>query len=578
MNKMINEIGIENNQKFFVLGLDGATFDLIDPLIEKGELPNLASIIKEGVRAKLNSTIPHHSAPAWTSFATGKEPGKHGILGFTKMLPNSYKLALVYGSDNKARPLWEVMGEKGNKVIVVNIPMTYPPRQVNGLLLSGLDAPSTNSNFTYPRELREEILKAVPDYKINLHLGGYLSTNKRRIKALNIIIAAMKAREKAVLYLMKKHPWNFFSVRFNSPDNVQHQFWKFMDRNHPLHKDNDPKILQDAIKTVYKELDRTVGHIYEKIDKDNTTLLIMSDHGAGPSIGKCIYINEWLKSLGYLSSSLKGNNNGKKISNPLKSMNVILRQKIISFLLKTIPPEVKELMMKFLPSAASKTATYLKFSGIDWSKTSAFVSEVEGIRINLEGKYPKGMVGKTEYEKIRETIIEKAKELKDPETGNPVFERVCKKEEVYLGEAVEEFPDVILRPDDRYNISPKLLGKATAEDNFLAKEEHWRKISGSHRQHGIFIVKGPNCKRNQQLNPIEITDVLPTALYRLGVPLPNDLDGKVIDNIFKEEFLKKNPVKVEKTGRYEGLNRDEIYSEDDESKLIDHLRGLGYIE
>ncbi len=145
-------------RKVFILGLDGATFDLIDPFIKEGELPNLASIIQEGVRAKLNSTILSHSPPAWTSFATGKNPGKHGILGFTKMSSDSYELKLVYGSHNKAKTLWETLSEKGKKVIVMNIPMTYPPKPVNGLLVSGLDAPSTSSQFTYPPELREEIL------------------------------------------------------------------------------------------------------------------------------------------------------------------------------------------------------------------------------------------------------------------------------------------------------------------------------------------------------------------------------------------------------------------------------------
>lgn len=563
-------------RKVFILGLDGATFDLIDPLIEKGELPNLASIMKKGVRAKLNSTIPHHSAPAWTSFATGKNPGKHGILGFTRIVPNSYKLELVYGSHNRARTMWDVLGKKGKKVIVINIPMTYPPKPVNGVLISGLDAPGTNCNFTHPQEIKEEILKIAPDYKINLHLGGYLHTDKRRIKALDLIVSAMKARAKVVLYLMDNHPWDFFAVRFNSPDNVQHQFWRFMDKHHPLYKENSPLALKNAIKSVYKELDNVVGRIYKNIDKENTTLLVMSDHGAGPCVGKSVYMNEWLKNLGYLSRVEEARKN--KFAAILNDINLVAKRKIISFLLRTIPPEIKGILMKFIPFAAAKTATYLRFSGINWSKTNAFVSEVEGIRINLKEKYPEGTVDEEDYERLRKIIIEEAKKLKDPETGESIFEHINKKEEIYRGDCVDRFPDIILRPDERYTISPKVLPKRTRGNNFLAREEHWRKISGSHRQYGIFILEGQDCNSGIELDPVEITDIVPTVLYQMGLPIPDDIDGKVPEKAFKQEFIKANPIRFEKVKGQEEEKGGDIYSDEDKSKLIDSLKGLGYIE
>ncbi len=576
METVTNDAGARNmRKKVFVLGLDGATFDLIDPLIEKGDLPNLERVMREGVRADMNSTIPHHSAPAWTSFATGKGPGKHGILGFTRMMPNTYKLELVYGSDNKARTLWDVAGEKGKKVIVVNIPMTYPPKPVNGLLISGLDAPGTNCNFTYPTGLRKEILDVCPDYKINLHLGGYLQNDRRRIKAVDIIKRATRARLKVVLYLMQKYPWDLFIVRFNSPDNVQHQFWKFMDKNHPLHKENSPEVLKDAIRSVYMDLDKVVGSIHEKIDKDNTTLLIMSDHGAGPCTEKCIYVNEWLRSLGYLSSLEE---NGKKKLSSLRRINAALKGKVISFLLRTIPPEVKGLLMKFIPFAASKAATHLKFSGINWNGTKAFVSEVEGIRINVKSRYPNGTVEAEEYEALRAAIIERVKTLNDPESGDRVFTNVYKREQVYSGESIDEFPDIILRPDDRYKISPKLLTEGGVKESFLAREEHWRKISGSHRQHGIFIIKGRDYRRGVRLDEVPIVDILPTALYEVGVPLPDDLDGKPVVGAFKEQFLQAHRVEVETTKDYDATERADIYSEEEKSKLVDSLRGLGYIE
>jgi predicted AlkP superfamily phosphohydrolase/phosphomutase len=563
-------------RKVFILGLDGATFDLIDPLLEKGELPNLASIIHDGVRAKLNSTILSHSPPAWTSFATGKNPGKHGILGFTRMSPNSYSLELIYGSHNRAKTLWEVLSEKGKRVVVMNIPMTYPPKSVNGLLISGLDAPSTSSNFTFPPELREEILKVAPDYKINLHLGGYLHSDKKRIKALDFIVSATKARAKVVLHLMNKYPWDFFAVRFNSPDNVQHQFWKFMDKNHPFYKDDSSPILKNAIKTVYKELDDVVGRIYRNINKEDTTLLIMSDHGAGPRTGKSIFVNEWLRSSGYLSKL--GEDSKNKLSSVLDDIIFTLKGKILSFLLRTIPPEVKGQMMKLIPFAASKTATYLRFSSINWPKTKAFAGEVEGIRLNIRDKYPEGLVEAQEYENIRTKIIEEIKKLKDPENRQHVFKGVFRREEIFKGDCVEEFPDIILKPEDRYYLSPKFFRKQTKNgENFFSADAHWRNISGSHRQHGIFIIKGPDCTSGITLDSAEILDILPTTLYQMGLPIPVDVDGKVIEGAFKQEFIKANPIRFEKVKGYKEEKGGDIYSEDEKSKLLDSLKGLGYI-
>jgi predicted AlkP superfamily phosphohydrolase/phosphomutase len=570
------QMNLIQKRKVFILGLDGATFDLIDPLLENGELPNLSSIINDGVRAKLNSTILSHSPPAWTSFATGKNPGKHGILGFTRMSSNSYSLELIYGSHNRAKTLWEVLSEKGKKVIVMNIPMTYPPKSVNGLLVSGLDAPSTSSNFTFPPELREEILNIAPDYKINLHLGGYLHTDRKRIKALDFIVSAMKARAKVVLHLMNKYPWDFFAVRFNSPDNVQHQFWKFMDKNHPLYKDGCSPILKNAIKTVYKELDNVVGRIYENINKEDTALLIMSDHGAGPRTGKSIFVNEWLRSSGYLSKL--GEDSKNKLSSILDDVVFVLKGKILSFLLRTIPPEVKGQLMKLIPFAASKTATYLRFSSINWSKTKAFAGEVEGIRLNIREKYPEGLVGIQEYEDIRTKIIEEIKKLRDPENGQYVFKGVFRREEIFHGDCVEEFPDIILKPEDRYYLSPKFFRKGKRDDgNFLSDEAHWRKISGSHRQHGIFIIKGPDCTSGIKLDSAEILDILPTTLYQMGLSIPVDVDGKVIEGAFKQEFIKANPIRFEKVKGYKEEKGGDIYSEDDKSKLLDSLKGLGYI-
>jgi len=568
---------MKGKRKVFILGLDGATFDILKPLIEEGAMPNLAAVMRQGVHAKLNSTILHHSPPAWTSFSTGKNPGKHGVLGFTKMSPTSYKLDLVYGSHNREKTMWEVLGDLGKKVIVMNIPMTYPPKPVNGILFSGLDTPSTDVQFTYPPELREEILGVAPGYKINLHLGGYLHNDKRRIKAIKIMQSAIRERVKAVLYLMKKYPWDFFTVRFNSPDNVQHQFWSYMDKGHPEYNEKSPAILKNAIKFIYKELDEVVYRICKNLDSNNTSLVIMSDHGAGPRVGKSIFVNEWLKSNGYLFKI--GEEKGNRLVQLLDDVNFTLKEKVLSFLLKTISPDIKGQLMKLIPFAASKTATYLRFSSIDWPKTRAFAGEVEGIRINIKGKFPQGTVGKQVYESLRTEIIEGLKSLKDSESGQCIFKGVFRREEIFEGDGVEEFPDIVLKPEDKYYISPKFFRRGNKiPHDFLKRDGHWRKISGSHRQYGIFIMRGPDCKQDVQIDPANIMDIFPTVLYQLHLPLPDDLDGKVIEGAFKPEFIEANPISFKSSDEYKKEDKEDIYTDEDTLKLIETLRGLGYIE
>src|SRR3972149_2608030 len=249
--------------KVFVLGLDGATPDIMMPMIERGELPAFEEMIRRGGYGRLQSTIPPISPPAWTAFATGKNPGK--------------------------------------KVILINVPMTYPPKPVNGLLVSGLDTPDIHSDFTYPAVLKQEILSKFPEYRINLHLGGYLQTDRRRKKALQMIFDSIETRYRVACYLMDNYPWDFFIVKFNNPDIVQHHFWKYMDPDHPEYQADSCEEFKKAIFTVYKQLYRVAASIMKRLDP-KTTLVVLSDHGAGPRINKTVYLHECLRNNGYLST------------------------------------------------------------------------------------------------------------------------------------------------------------------------------------------------------------------------------------------------------------------------------------
>src|SRR5258708_11462961 len=148
----------------FVIGLDGATFDLIHPFIAQGFLPNLQSLISKGSYGELSSTIPPVTASAWTSFMTGKNPGKHGLFDFMQRRKNSYDLAPVSAFDRDGKAVWEIASELGKKCIVIGVPVTYPPTPLNGLMVTGMLTPRGAADYTYPPELKNEIAGAIGEY------------------------------------------------------------------------------------------------------------------------------------------------------------------------------------------------------------------------------------------------------------------------------------------------------------------------------------------------------------------------------------------------------------------------------
>lgn len=394
---------------------------------------------------------------------------------------------------------------------------------------------------------------------------------------LRLIHENIESQRKTVLHLMEKYPWDLFAVRFNSPDNVQHQYWAYMDKGHPEHNASADARLKNAIFDVYRKLDQMVDEIHTRLNSMNSTLIIMSDHGAGPRVGKSIYVNEWLQALGLLGRI--GGEDNSSFRRFADDVWFSVRREILSFLLKAIPPHVKAKLAELIPWGASTTARYLRFSGLDWTKTKAFIGEVEGIRINLKGKYPQGTVSPEEYDSIRETIITAAKSLRDPKTGKRVFKGVHRREEVFAGPCTSKLPDIILKPDDEYYISPKFFRhRKKSPDSFLAHDTHWRRISGSHRQYGIFIMAGPQVRENAEIHGADILDIFPTVFYLLGERCPSDLDGKILYEALKGEFVAKQKVYTKESVIRPKDDEDAVYSEEEAQRLLESLRGLGYIE
>ena len=560
--------------KVLIIGLDGATFDLIDPWVEQGKLPVLAQCMKEGTRSTLQSTPLSNSAQAWSSFITGKNPGKHGIYDFFEPLGDSYGVRFLNASFRKGKSLWRLVNDAGKKVGVMNVPMTYPSEAVNGFLIPGLDSPGIDNDFAYPTGIMEEINRQVGEYILEAGIWGYIRRGKAGT-ALRKLLGMVKTRTATAKYLMETKDWDLFMVVYTAIDKVQHHFWKYID---PARPEFLTKPYSSAILQVYQEIDKGIGELVALAGK--ASIVIMSDHGAGPSSRRTMYINRWLHKEGFLHFQDSGG-----ISGQLGRLKYSLLKRTNNQIKKLFPRKTKEMMLRLFPRLRDRVDSVLFLPGIDWSRTVAYSRENHpAIFINTAGREAKGIIEPGEqYENIRDQIIENLKKLRCRDTGQRIVGGIFKREEIYHGPELFRAPDIIFQWNQFLHVhrpsgnSFKKDFLETLDDKSLLESEAKVRPSGIHRDHGIFIILGDHLKKNTCIDGIKICDITPTTLYLMGTQIPDDMDGRLIQDAIEGDYLKQNPFQTVPASGWEELNQWHFGLS--EAKAIEQrLRGLGYID
>jgi predicted AlkP superfamily phosphohydrolase/phosphomutase len=538
-----------NNNKVIVVGLDGATFTLLQPLMDKGIMPNLKKIIKEGASGTLKSTNPPLTAPAWCSFATGKNPGKHGAHDFVVRKKNG-EMVIIDSTRIKSKKIWNILSDNNKKVGVIHFPISYPPEEVNGFMISGFISPRGAKNLTYPKELFSEVLKEIGDYIFNVKVPVESRWRKLSLNVIKLFIDKLckevDLRYKTFKYLKETKEWDFLYVLFQSFDKVQHVLWKYLSG-----EEKDPRRpeIYEYILKCYYQIDEILGEIYDELDK-NTTLIILSDHGFG-SKKKWFYINMWLEENGYLTKDTK----------------------------KLIIAKIKEKLGiktdKYFEGIPAPTVRRHKFLKLEKTKAYSPNSSSYGIIINLKEKCEHGNIEKDkEYEQIRNELKNKLISLIDKENGKRIFDNVFFSDEIYHGPYTDNAPDMILYPAEGYMVIDSLINLYGSN---LVKV---KASEGTHRREGIFIATDRrNIKKGIKIFDINIIDIAPTILYLMDLPIPSDMDGKVITSAIKDNLLKSSPVKFSDSKIGEIDEREEkIYTPEDERQIVDELKGLGYID
>ncbi|OYT55358.1 MAG: hypothetical protein B6U76_06220, partial [Desulfurococcales archaeon ex4484_217_2] len=463
-----------------------------------GELKFFEYLLENGTSAVLKSTIPPVTAPAWSSLVTGKNPGKHGVFSF--LMIDKYGNARVVNSRSiKSATFWEVASIFGKKVCVINVPLTYPPKEVNGIIVPGMLTPP-NKLIAYP-------LFIVDFLKKHSYLVDIYKLDIPKELLFEKILLMVKTRLNVSLKLFEIDKWDLFVVTFVAPDRVQHKFWN-----------NSQKISE-----VYREIDDALKKLITVADKDYI-VVIFSDHGF-TSVKRKIKMNLWLARKGYLKV-------GKRlIGETLPSWPSILKERKDNILKRSVK-KILSLIANICEATGIDICKIWPNSiplhySIDFERSLAYFThhEAYGIHIMKSEKV-------VDYETIRNRLIRDLTQAKDPITDEKLFKNVFRREEIYWGRYLQYAPDIILVPTRYESIfDPKIR---CLDDNFVESYN-----GGFHDENGIFIMYGDGIRSGSLNSRVNIFDVAPTILHILGVPIPADVDGRVLIEAYDDH----NPLK-----------------------------------
>lgn len=555
--------------KAFVLGLDGATWDILNPLIEAGDLPVLARLKAQGVSGSLRSVFPPLSPVAWTGMMTGKNSGRHGVFEF-----------LEYGHDplggrvNSSRAIksdliWEIAGRHGKQTVAGGVPMSYPPRPAPGFFLGDFLSPADAPDFTSDPEIMAELEQALGEpyrpWSTAVHDGGH------EAEALTELTGFLGHHLKAVRFLMDRCPWDLFVFDLMATDRIQHELWHAWDPTHRVARGRDLAKVRAGFIDFWKKLDDGIGAIESALPPE-TALILISDHGFGP-IEWYVNFNVWLLEQGYIALD----------------DSFYVRQKHW-FYKRGVTPEWFYRQMARLGLARNRVGrfrgkqmsgldrladqAFLSKRHIDWSRTKAYSQGNFGqIFINQQGRQPQGCVAPADVRPLLDDLKARLLEIPNPETGAPLVDRIYEREELYSGPHAHLAPDLTVVPGDwRY----RTIGLYDFTTHKVISPAFGP--TGDHRLDGVLIATGPPFRPGAQPEAASLLDIAPTVLHLLGVPVPADMDGRVLSELLDPSF---QPASADESSPpAPPTDADAVpvaYTEEEDAAIQQRLADLGYL-
>ncbi|MGC8836949.1 MAG: alkaline phosphatase family protein [Anaerolineae bacterium] len=536
--------------RVLVIGLDGGEWRVLEPLVAQGRMPNLGRLLERGVRGHLASTVPPVTAPAWASFLTGANPGKHGVFAFQRPLDQGLDRGWVNGAAIRAPKLWHYLEGQGLRCAFINVPMSYPPEPLPGYMVTGMLTPLGAECFTYPADLSPALRARgyVTDLRIR-KVEREIDTPEQQVRLLQDLQDVARRRVEGVLWLWEREPVDLLMVVFETPDRLQHFFWGRLER---ALAEGPADAVDEALLGCYGEVDRGIGALLALAD-EGTTVFVLSDHGFC-GLHTAVHLDQWLAERGLLRYA------GAKAT---------VRRRVkagLAPLLKRVLPR---------PWLLRGRQAFAVARVIDWERTRVYSgrSSENAVFLNTRGREPKGIVEPgQEYEALREEVIKELQALRDPRTGKRVLRRVFRREEVYHGPYVDSAPDVLFELTEGYEVTSEVATAGVFRDVSAQG-------AGFHAQEGIFVAAGAGVAGPGRVEGAHIQDLAPTILHCLGLPVPTYMDGRVLEEVFAPAIRAAHPV-VFTEALPTGIPAREagsVFSPEDEEEIRQRLAGLGYL-
>lgn len=527
-----------------MIGLDGATWTVLAPLAESGRMPRLHRLMEAGTWGSLRSTIPALTMPSWSSLVTGKNPGGHGVFAFTRTDPHGYRPGGIANAGTLRSPtVWDHIGRGGRTVGVINVPPSYPLRPVNGYVVGCMLTPP-GEPLSEPASLAALLDGYQVDLKAPRRLRADMTTFRpRALSYLEALCEMTRRRTAAALRLAAECPTDVLCVVFYSPDRVQHNFWdELWDR-----PGTDPDV-RAAVLAVFRALDEAIGALVDAAGPD-ATVVLASDHGFVPRPPRAVRINRWLADRGFIRERALWQT----------------RRKLIRRLPRRWRSRYDTLDYVQLRRGATRA----------WAETLDYATA--GIWVHVRGRYPLGCVAPgAEYDDVRRQIVSGLSSLHGPD-GMRVFRGVHPREELYHGPFVEEAPDLVAVCAAEFGVVNESLRRDLRARALFAPFDE-AGFTGTHDPSGIYLFAGRDVRRQGAHAEYPIESIAPTILYLLGLRIPRGMDGPVCTSAIDPAVVQSRPVEfLDDEGPVAPLAAGWTSAED-EARVAEHLRSLGYME
>jgi predicted AlkP superfamily phosphohydrolase/phosphomutase len=518
--------------KFLVMGLDGASFNLIQPWLDAGLLPNFRRLIEGGASGELDSCIPPVTMPAWRVYSTGKYPGKLGVFWHQQLDPETLEVQTPNATFFKSRNVWDYLNSAGIRTGILGMPDTYPPQRLEGFLVAG-PPNSASDGYTYPAELQSVVegigyqpfLKA--DFQDARHDSAIVHDT------LELINKTFETAE----VLLDREKVDFLQVVSFDINKLQHFFF-----------DEEPSL------NAWQIADRWLGRMRERFDY----VLVHSDHGT-ERVKRAFFLNVWLRQNGYLKTRFHPADLLLRLGLNRSSLGRLAMRVGITRLFKM---ETLLKLGSLLPTSAGGFGEFGNKAAarrVDWPRTRAFALPQGPVYINR-----RVVPNDRNYEVLRDELIAAMSKIEDPDTGLPIFKRIYRREDVYQGPFVNRAPHLLAMSVDAYHNRAGLT-----QANVFATSWDWK---GNNRQKGLFILSGPGV-RPSRLSDARIVDLMPTILRLYNVSAPGDLDGRALVDALEGDLVTALPSAEANLGTNHLVEVDDEFDD----TVRKRLESLGYL-